>query len=273
MLRRFFLFVSFLSLAVIAAITISCGSSKPANNSTTCRTVYNVVGNWQLTVTDTGGSSLTMYGAIDSAGLALFFDNSAPLNTGDTAELPTISGNCSFSGNISAYPEPGGPNSGPGTATDAAEGTVNSSSSLNGSFSGAASGTFSAATFTPLTGSVTAVTGGKTGSIQGLINNQLLALLPLTFIQTGSGDSMSFSTNQILNPNCTESGTFTQVGTNNVFDVSTTFTGASCPIAGTFTGIGFESSTDYFGLNGGVPDTYLYANVLASSNTFVMEVY
>jgi hypothetical protein len=47
----------------------------------------------------------------------------------------------------------------------------------------------------------------------------------------------------------------------------------TCPITGTFTGIGFESSADYFGLNGGHADTYLYADILDGTSTFVVEFF
>jgi len=97
--------------------------------------------------------------------------------------------------------------------------------------------------------------------------------LPLTFTQSGSGNSMSFSTNQSLSPNCSAGGTFNEVAASNVFDVSITFTGTSCFVTGTFTGLGFESSTDYFSANNSQAGTYLYADVLASANTFVMEIY
>jgi hypothetical protein len=81
---------------------------------------------------------------------------------------------------------------------------------------------------------------------------------------------MSFTTTNLAG--CLANGTFTEVGTSNVFDVSLTLM-PTCPITGTFTGLGFESSTDYFGPNGGHPDTYLYMNILDSTNSFVMEIY
>jgi len=186
-------------------------------------------------------------------------------------ELPTINGNCSFSGNITAYAEPGGPASG-SVVTDSAQGSVNSNTSMNGTFAGSPSGTFSATQFMPLTGAVTAVSGNKTGAVEGALNGQPV-LLSLTFTPSGTNNSMTFSTNALLNPNCVVTGTFTEVGTNNVFDVSITFTGASCPLTGTFTGLGFESSSDYFAFNGSNQDTYLYADILAGTNTFVMEIF
>jgi hypothetical protein len=262
--------ISVTFLALLGAFTMGCGSSSNSNTTTVCRTVYNVVGPWQITVTDTGGGSFTGFGAIDSAGLALFFDN-APLSgsSGDTAELPTISGNCSFSGTITAYAEPGGLNTG-SIVTDSTQGNINSSTSISGSFSGNETGTFSATLFSPLgTGSVTAVSGQKTGEIQGALNGQPV-LLSLTFTPSGSNNSMSFASTNLAG--CEVNGTFSEQGTSNVFDVSITFM-PTCPITGTFSGIGFESSSDYFSINSGNPDTYLYADILDSSNTFVMEIF
>src|SRR5271165_6332984 len=253
MLSRLGLWLSLVCLILIGALTVGCGSSSHSAKACTGGP-YNVVGNWQLTVTDSGGSPLTMAGAIDSAGLALFFDNS-PGNSGDTAELPVLTGTCFFSGNITAYGEPGGPNNG-SSAIDPAQGNVTSNSAFAGSFTGAASGTFSAASFSPLTGAVTAVSGSKTGAVQGALNGTPV-LLSTTFTPAGSNNSMNFATTNLAG--CEASGTFTEVGTSNVFDVSITLQ-PTCPITGTFTGIGFESSTDYFGINGGHADTYLYAD-------------
>lgn len=218
---------------------------------------------------------MTGYGAIDSTGLALFFDNSLSTgNTGDTVELPTITGTCSFSGNIVDYEEPGGPFSGQ-SVSDTAQGNVTSATALNGTFTGtSSSGTFSAAPFSPLTGSVSAVTGSKTGEVEGAVND-LPVLLSLTFSASGTGASMSFTSNNNLI--CNVTGTFTQVGTSNVFDVSVTFTSTGspgCALTGTFSGLGFESSSDYFFFNGNnTADTYLYADILDSTNTFVMEIF
>jgi hypothetical protein len=253
-------------VVAISALTISCGGSSSGSKPCTGGP-YNVVGDWQMTVTDTGGSPLVMYGAIDSAGLALFFDNSVGAS-GDTAELPAITGTCAFSGNVAAYDEPGGPNSGT-SATDVAQGNVTSSSALAGTFTGAASGTFSAASFTPLTGAVAAVSGDKTGVVQGALGGQPV-LLPTAFTPAGSNNSMSFATTNLAG--CAANGTFTEVGTSNVFDVSITLM-PTCAITGTFTGIGFEGSADYFGINGGHADTYLYADILNGTNTFVIEFF
>lgn len=274
MFRKFVFSVGAISLLAWCALTIACGNS--SSKSTSCTGgPYNAVGNWQIIVNQTNGGSVTGYGAIDSAGLALFFDNSVTSGTGDTLQMPTLTGACSFTGNITDFAEPGGPFSGQ-TITDAAQGNMTSATALTGTFSGnGSSGNFSAAVFSPLAGTAGVVIGSKTGAVQGALNGQPV-LLPLTFAASGNGNSMSFTTGNSIQ-NCTTTGTFTQVGTANVFDVSITFTSTTgtsgCALSGTFTGIGFESSSDYFGINGNSIGTYLYADVLASANTFVMEIY
>ncbi len=277
MFRRFLLCLSLISLAA-CALTIACSSSSNSTTTNCSGGPYNPVGDWQLSVTPSGGNTLSFYGAIDTTGLALFFETSLSSGgIGDSVQLPSITGSCSFTGSISAYAEPGSvPPGGTTIITYSATGNLSSSTSLSGSFSGNSTGSFSAASFSPLTNTVAAITGQKTGQAEGAINSQPI-LTSLTFSATGTGDSMSFTSGS-TNPDCTLTGTFTQVGTANVFDVSMTFTSTAntsgCAMAGTFTGIGFESSSDYFGFNGNnSADTYLYADILAESNTFVMEVY
>jgi len=74
---------------------------------------------------------------------------------------------------------------------------------------------------------------------------------------------------------CSVVGTFTQEGGNvsnlNVFDVSITYAGSICPATGTITGLGFESSSDYFGITGGATGTYFYA--ISSSGAAVFEIF
>jgi hypothetical protein len=272
MSREFWLSLSAVCLVAWCVIAIACGGSK--NNNSCNGGPYNVVGDWQITVTQTSGTSVSGYGAIDSNGLALFFDNSSTSGTGDTLEMPSITGSCSFSGNITDYEEPGGPFSGQ-SVVDTAKGNVTSAIAITGTFTGSvSSGSFSASTFSPQTSTVSVITGSKTGEVEGKINSDSI-LLPLIFSAIGTGDSMSFTGN--TNPSCTVTGTFTQVGTANVFDVSMTFNSAaakSCPITGKSTGIGFESNSDYFGFNGNnSSDTYLYADILASGTPFVMEIF
>ena len=271
MLRKLLLALSLASLALIAVITISCASTSSSGNKACTGGPYNIVGNWQVNLTSSGGSD-TLYGAIDSAGLALAFDNnSAQQSTGDTIELPTLTGTCSFSGTVNAYAEPTGIVQTPLSLT--ASGNVTSATSITGSYSGSATGTFTATSIKPLIGSVTPLTGTVTGESEGSPNG-MPVLYPFAFTASGSGsNSMNFTTSLATSPNCTVSGTFTQVTTANVFDVSITFAGTSCALTGTFTGLGFESSTDYFSFATGTSATgpFLYADILASTNTFVME--
>ena len=274
MRRSFMLFSGFLSLMLIAVLTISCGGSSNSTLKQGCTGgPYNVVGDWQITISDNGGGSASGYGAIDSSGLALFFDNSqSTASTGDTVQLPTISGACSFTGDLTAYAEPGGPASG-SVITDSAQGNVTSASAINGTFTGSGtnpSGTFSLSPLAALTGSASAISGAKTGAVQGALNGQPV-LLAVTFSPTGTNAGMSFASTVV--GLCGATGTFTQVSTANVFDVSITLSGSGCGITGTFTGIGFESSADYFDVHGNNPDTYLYADILDSTNTFVIEFF
>lgn len=275
---RFVLSLTFISLVLIGAVAISCGSSgaKPCTGGP-----YNVVGDWKITVSSSAGS-VTGYGAIDAAGLALFFDNVLPNTSGDTLQLPVLTGACAFSGNITSYAEPGGPNSSTPEVTDTMTGNVTgnatSATSITGNFTGTGgSGTVAGAPFTPLT-SVATIAGAKTGVIlQGPANGSPV-LLSAAFTGGGSGNVMimNFTTTNLAG--CEASGTFTEVGSANqveplnVFDVSITLM-PTCPVTGTFTGIGFESSTDYFNLNGGKADTYLYADILDGTNAFVIEFY
>jgi len=268
MLGRFAVCASLVALALVALITISCGSSAPVTTKACTGGPFDVVGPWQITVNNVGFGSVTGYGGIDSAGVALFFDTVEPNFAGDTLQLPTIAGACSFSGSITSYLEPGGPHSG-SVVSDPLQGTVTSSTAFSGAFNGSSSGTVSGVPFTPLAGSVTAITGPMIGESVGAINQQSI-FLSLSFSQSGSNNSMSFTTTNLAG--CEAAGLFTEQGTTNLFDVSITFQ-PGCPITGNFTGIGFESDTDYFGYNGNLPGIYLYADILASTNTFVLEMF
>jgi hypothetical protein len=271
MLRKFVFLLSLICLGAWGITAISCGSSSNAPTSN-CTGTYNVVGTWQGTF-HADNTSLTVFGAIDSAGLALFFDNSPPGETGDTLALPAITGACYFSGDITAYAEPGSVQPGnPIAITDTAQGNVGSTTSITGVFSGTTSGNFSAVSFSPLSGSVAALTGSLTGQVEGTINGQGV-LLNLTFSQPNSGSAGMTFTGTEVGTTCTVSGSFDQVATNNVFDVSIAFSGSGCPATGTVTGIGFESNTDYFDMNGSAAGTYLYADLLAPSGPFVLEIF
>lgn len=265
MLRKLALPLSFVCLVLVAALITSCGSSNSHLGTSCTGGPFNVVGDWQGTLTANGGSS-NVAGVINAQGQALFFDsdtaNSGDLASGSVAVLPNITGTCSFSGNATVYDTPG---AGGNTVTAPVQGTVNSATSISVTATiGGNSGTFTLNSFSPLTGSVAALSGSLVAEdqAQGV-------QLPLTFTPT-TGNNMTFANN---GGTCTVSGTLTQEGSNNIFDFSITFTGtvAGCPNPGTVTGLAFESNSDIFALNGSAPGTYMYA--VSSTSAIVFEVF
>jgi hypothetical protein len=262
MSRNIVLSLSLVCLALIGVMTMSCGGSSSSGGGTGSGP-YDVVGNWQTTLSGSAGSA-SFVGAINSQGLAvLFADNPAdPEFVGDTWELPTITGASSFSGMTSLYAEPGTQLPWGGTVqTISMQGTVNSTTSITGENS---NGSFTLSPYLPLTRSVTALTGAMVGEIEGGAD-----IFRLTFATGGSGQSMNFSGSGGF---CVVTGTFTQEGTSNVFDVSMIYESGGCPGTGTVTGLGFESNSDYFQMNGNAQGTYLYANILGSS-PYVLEIF
>jgi hypothetical protein len=262
MTHKFALSLSIVCLALIAVVTMSCGGSSSSGGGTGGGP-YNVVGIWQTTLSGSAGST-SFVGAINSQGLALLFaDNPAdPAFVGDTWELPTITGASSFSGMTSLYAEPGTQLPWGGTVqTISMQGNVNSATSITGKNS---NGSFTLSPYSPLTRSVTAFTGAMVGEIEGGAN-----IFRLTFAPGGSGQSMNFSGSGGF---CVVTGSFTQEGTSNIFDVSMIYESGGCPGTGTVTGLGFESSSDYFQMNGNAQGTYLYANMLGSS-PYVLEIF
>jgi hypothetical protein len=266
--------ISLVCLALICIATPNCGSSSTSSTSTP----YDVVGNWQFTASTTSGSVLYL-GGIDSQGTSVFFApgvyGTGVVNpsvfVGDTWELPTITGASSFSGVSTLYAAPGTQlPSGNTSQTMPSEGTVTSDSSISLTNS---SGSLTLTSATPLTETVS----GLSGAVTGVLNDGMGggSSWPLAFTQASGGSiqSMSFSFSGVAT--CSVSGTFTQVGTSNVFDVSMTFSGACQFQSGApFSGVGFESDEDYFNYNAGQAGTYLYADVLVpGAGAFVMEIY
>lgn len=193
-------------------------------------------------------------GVIDKAGVAAFLDSS-----GDIFQLPTVSGASSFSGNLSAYavngnPFPGGVYS----ITDSAEGTVTSTSAINGTF--AASG--SSGTFTLKPSSL--ITGGVV-TPSGTYNGKLLGFVDILSFNFGSNGSFTGSDGVPQGSTCGFSGTLTQQGSGNVFDISYSTIGTSNCVAHTDTGVAFQSDTDYFNVNNGADSSYFYAILLTST--------
>jgi hypothetical protein len=269
MLRNLVLSLSLLCLLAICAMTINCGSSSSSNSGGVQNCSggpFNVVGDWNITLSG-GGGSVSGPGVINTAGLAVFFQttNTVPA-PGDTAVFPAITGASCFSGTATAY---GTPLSGGGSMTDTVTGNVNSATSITGTLSNGSS--FIMASGSPLTGSVLPLSGSYLGEIEGALTP---AIWQLTFTPTGAGSSMSFSGSD--GASCDVSGTFGQEGGNvsniNVFDSSMTFSG-TCPDTGTgtVTGLGSESGTDYFLINGGMAETYLYS--ASSTSALVFEIF
>jgi len=85
-------------LTLLGATINSCGGGSGSGGVGGNNGPYSVVGNWQASCSAAVGATTSGYGAIDSSGLAAFFDTS-----GDIVQLPTITGAKSFSGNVTAY--------------------------------------------------------------------------------------------------------------------------------------------------------------------------
>ena len=269
-MRRLALLLSLLCLVLICVVTISCGGSSKSTTTTNCNAPsVDVVGDWTFNGTSSSGS-VSGTGVINSSGLAVFFQaggSTEGQGAGDTTVMPTISGTECFSGTATFYATPfSDPPSG-GSESDSVQGTVNSSSSITGTLSNGNS--FSLTSSSPLTGSVTAVSGTRyIGEIEGWTGTD--NVWRLDFEPTGSGASMNFGGS---NDQCDINGTITQEGSVaadlNVFDVSITYTQeAGCPESGS--GVGFESSVDYFHISEGQPGPYFYA--VLSNGASVLEI-
>ena len=246
MLRKLVSSLSLVSLTLYCAITISCGGS--SSTPPPPPGPFNVAGDWQLVVPGLSGPGL-----INSTGQSAFFDTA-----GQTVVMPMITGASTFSGTATAYASP--PN-GPSQASTVA-GKVTSATSISGTITNpSGTGNFSASPNTPLTGTIALPSGSKTGEPMGLAN-----ILQVAFAANGNitgSDGVG----------CTVTGTVTQDHTYNVFAVTLNSAGGTGCI-GNLSGIGFESSTDYFNFNGGAPDTYFYVVFLTGQNQpFVMEFF
>jgi hypothetical protein len=262
----------FACLVAVAAAMIGCGggSSNLSTSAACTGGPYNVVGDWTLTTSSASGP-----GVINSSGLAVFFQtNTSVPAPGDTAVFPTISGACSFSGTATAYATQF---SGGGSTSNTVSGTVSSTTSISGTISGTSSGTtnFSMTSNSPLSGSVKALSGNQwLGEFEGMT---VPVIWNIVFSSTGSGSSMSFNGFGTAPDGsaCYMSGTFNQEGGSgtdlNVFDVSITSLDGGCPLEASVTGLGFESSSDYFNLNGNAPGTYFYA--IPSNSAAVLEIF
>ena len=249
--------VSFLYVLVLCAFAVSCGSSSHPNMQCTTGP-FNIVGDWKGSFMNNTGSD-NLVGVISSSGKATFVDNLA-----DIAVFSSLTGTCSFTNTLSVY---GSQQSGtPGSASGAAQGNVASATSFSGSSAvNNTSETFNFTTYPPIT-TVAAISGNKTGIIQGPATD----LLTLTL--GGASSNITFSGTDI-GTSCAVNGTFAQEGTSNVYDVTYNIVAGGTCTAATVTGLGFESTSDILNANGGAAGTYLYGIIPTASTPFVVEIY
>jgi hypothetical protein len=264
--NRFAPFICFASLLLIAVMTISCGSSSSATKPTCTGGPYDVAGVWSADLYISGVYPVKA-GVISQSGLALFFDNA-----GDENIMTGITGACSFSdnlildiglvnfgvgGNSYSFPVQGNVQPGP-----VITGTVSDPSGPQ---------SFVYTPFQPFTPTA------LNSSMSVVDESSPIACLTTYCVQvqvvpSGTGNSADMTLSGTDGFNCYVSGTFTQEGSNaanlNVFDVSLTFTGTGCQVAGTITGLGFESPADYFSFSDYPSGTFLYAMSANSANVF-----
>jgi len=100
-------------------------------------------------------------------------------------------------------------------------------------------------------------------SVQGQILDDLI----LTF--SGTSTAMTFTGTD--GANCTFNGAFNEEAVSNVYDVTLAVSGAACTAA-SYTGSGFESSSDLLDANSGATGVYLYGMMTSASTAFVFEV-
>jgi len=247
MLRKLVSSLPLACLALYCAVTTSCGGSS-STPPPPPPGPFNVAGNWQLSVTGFSG-----LGIINSTGQAVLFDNA-----GQTVVMPTITGVNKFSGSVTAYQFP--PN-GP-TVVSTVSGTVSSATSISGTITNSSgTGNFTLSPTIPLSGAIALPSGAKTGEPMGVAN-----ILQVSFASNGSITGTD-------GVGCTVTGNVTQDHTYNVFAVTLNSAGGVGCI-GNLTGIGLESSSDYFNFNGGAPDTYFYVVFLTGqAQPFVVEFF
>ncbi len=266
MLNKFAPFICIASLVLIAAMTISCGSSSSATKPTCTGGPYDVVGVWYTNLYISGVYPVEA-GVISQSGLALFFDNA-----GDENIMTGITGACSFSDNLTLdiglvnYPVGGNSYSFP------VQGNVQPGPVITGTISdpsGPQSFVYApypqGITPTALNSSMTLI-DTSAPSFNG-------ASVQVQVVPSGTGNIADITLSGTNGLDCSLAGTFKQEGSNaqnlNVFDVSLTFTGTTCPVAGTITGLGFESPGDYFNFTHFPPTgTFLYAMSADSANVF-----
>jgi len=274
MLHRFVFCTCFASLVLIAVMTISCGSSSSPSKPTCTGGPYDMVGEWDLIVD--GQSNYPLPGVINTAGLAIFFkDVVTDPEHGSEVVMPSITGACSFSENLTLYSTPAAVGSG-GIYTYPVQGTVQSGPAFSGTITEPGDNeTFVGVPQSPFT--PTALnTSLSLVDVDSPIACRDPQCVHVQVVPSGTGNSANMTLSGTDGFDCTLSGTFTQEGSNaanlNVFDVSLTFTGTTCQVTGTITGLGFESSVDYFDFTSyPPPGTLLYA--MSANSAEVFEIF
>ena len=261
MLRKVALFLCFASLVLFSCLIVSCGGSSSSGPRPCTGGPYNVVNDWQATVS-ANGTTDSLDGVITSTGDGVFFDSFA-----DIVTLPGMTGACSYSGALTAYASTNpGP---PGTATGTASGNFTSATAFTGTeTTNGITGNVTLGSYAPLSGSVNVPTTSVSALIEGQVATDFVNFLVIG----GTSSAITYSgTDQASG--CTVGGTFTEEGANNVYDVTFNITPTST-CSGTYTGVGFESSSDLLGVyTNPATGTYLYAIITSSSAPFVMEIY
>ena len=274
-LNKFVPFICFAGLVLIAGMTISCGSSSSATKTTCMGGPYDVVGDWAINVN--GASPPLLVGVINTAGLGMFFEpNPTNLNpdAGSEVVIPTITGACCFSENLTFYVTRAVVGGG-GVYSYPVQGNVRSGPAISGTISEpGGSESFvglpiASSPFAPtaLTSSMTVVDASSP------VACPYPGCAQVQVVPSGTGNGADMTLSGTVGFNCNVSGAFTQEASNaanlNVFDVSLTFTGTSCQVTGTITGLGFESPGDYFNFTDYPPaGTFLYAMSANSADVF-----
>jgi len=237
----------------VAGLTLSCGSSTSGGGQH--QGSYNVVGNWQVGFSVTVGASNGGMGAIDSTGVAAFFDTG-----GNIFQLPTITGTSTFSGSLNAYAENANPfPGGVYSLTDSAQGTVTSATTIGGTFTALGTpGTFNLVPFSPLSGANVPLSGAYRAKFLGFTD-----VVNFNFASDGTFTGSDDPSIQI--PGCGFNGTLTQQGSSNVFDMTFSTMASNSCIATNETGIAFQSKIDYFNVNNGADTNYFYVMMLTST--------
>lgn len=241
-----------IGLVLSTLVLTACGGGSSSNNSPT---TADVQGTWSGTYSISGGSSnVPVTSVIEQGGYGFFLDDQGVIYV-----LPSLTGSTTLSGTVTAY-APAGTTFQNGLTQEQFSLTGTASSiSISGTFSGnGETGTFSLAPYSPYAGSPSIVAG----QWQGYYSGAGSSAVDITVNSNGT-----FSGNDATG--CAINGSLSQVSGNNLFNVSATSTGNGC--AGNLNGLGFESSTDYFGLFGGAAGTYFYVGASNANSAFVAE--